>query len=186
MQITNLENLDEPLIPPGYQIRTFQKGDEEAWLRIIKSSFGENFPANLNEILKDIVSSPEFDPESLFFIVHNNKLVGTVCAWHKSFEGHTVGYIHMLGVVPQHQGKKLGRLLTIYALKFLKRKGFQEVILDTDDFRIPAIKTYLNLGFKPVYLEPNHKQRWDAIFKEINKRIIRERTVPTIEENLRR
>ena len=40
-------------------------------------------------------------------------------------------------------------------------------MLDTDDFRLPAIKNYLNLGFVPVYVGENHGERWRIIFKKL-------------------
>ena len=33
----------------------------------------------------------------------------------------------------------------------------------TDDERIPALKTYLSLGFKPVYNHESHLPRWQKI-----------------------
>ena len=41
-------------------------------------------------------------------------------------------------------------------------------MLDTDDFRLPAIKNYLNLGFVPVYAGESHLLRWQSIFKKLD------------------
>ena len=71
----------------------------------------------------------------------------------------------MVAVSPNHQGKKLGRALTLEALQYFKKKGIQRVTLDTDDFRIQAIKTYRNIGFKPIYLDLSHRKRWSKILK---------------------
>jgi hypothetical protein len=43
------------------------------------------------------------------------------------------------------------------------------VLLETDDFRLAAIKSYLGLGFVPVYRTDaaradDHEARWSAIF----------------------
>jgi mycothiol synthase len=40
-------------------------------------------------------------------------------------------------------------------------------MLDTDDFRIPAVKTYLNLGFIPVYVEEGQPKRWQGLFEKL-------------------
>ena len=40
-------------------------------------------------------------------------------------------------------------------------------MLDTDDFRMAAIKTYLNLGFVPVYVEEGQPKRWSDIFEQL-------------------
>jgi mycothiol synthase len=40
-------------------------------------------------------------------------------------------------------------------------------VLDTDDFRLPAIKNYLNLRFVPMFDGENHKLRWQDIFEKL-------------------
>jgi len=93
--------------------------------------------------------------------------VGTACAWRQSVDEGKVGYVHMLGVVPEHQGKGLGYALVLCTLHFFKDRGFQEAVLDTDDFRLPAIKTYLNLGFEPVYVDEGHLSRWKTVLAKL-------------------
>jgi mycothiol synthase len=165
MRLTNLKDIEVPALPPDYQIRTYRKGDEEPWVNIITSSFGKNYLASqtLNEILK----SRDFDSNGLFFITYHEQPVGTICAKIQCNGRQKIGHLHMLGVTPAHQGKRLGRLLTLYALHYLERKGFQNVILDTDDCRLPAIRTYTDLGFEPVYLERSHKKRWKEALAKI-------------------
>jgi mycothiol synthase len=165
MRITSLENITFPKLSPDYRIRSYLKGDAASWVNIIKSSFGRNYLAN--EALNEILSSKEFDANGLLFITYHEQPVGTVCARVQSIKERKTGYVHMLGVIPAHQGKKLGRKLTLCALHYFKRKGFQDAILDTDDYRLPAIRTYVDLGFEPVYLERSHKKRWAKVFEEI-------------------
>ena len=40
--------------------------------------------------------------------------------------------------------------------------------LTTDDWRLPAIKTYLNVGFKPDVSDDEFKARWEKVFEQIN------------------
>ena len=40
-------------------------------------------------------------------------------------------------------------------------------MLGTDDFRIPAIKTYFNLDFMPIYVEDDQPERWQVIFEKL-------------------
>jgi len=44
----------------------------------------------------------------------------------------------------------------------------REGVLDTDDFRLPAIRTYLGLGFMADVVEADHSNRWPAIFARLN------------------
>ena len=44
----------------------------------------------------------------------------------------------------------------------------QTAQLKTDDFRLPAIKTYLNIGFKPDLSTDDYKERWEKIYENLN------------------
>jgi len=157
-------NPDYGTIGQCYQVRTYREGDEAAWASIINASFGGD-KWNAEKCRQDLTSCPQFDPEGLFFVLDVGQR--TACAWRQSADEGKVGYVHMLGVTPEHQGKGLGYALVLRALHFFKDGGFQEVVLDTDDFRLPAIKTYLNLGFKPVYVDESHHSRWEAVLAKV-------------------
>ncbi len=81
--------------------------------------------------------------------------------------GKQVGYIDMLAVLPEYTGHKLGKWLTVFLLHYFKAQRVSSVMLDTDDFRLPAIKNYLNLGFVPAYVRENHVLRWRNIFQKL-------------------
>ena len=49
----------------------------------------------------------------------------------------------------------------------LFQNGYRSFTLLTDDVRIPAIKTYLNLGWKPWLYEPDMEERWQKIAGEL-------------------
>jgi len=166
MRRSNLEKLEDVVAPPGYQVRTYHEGDEVSWARIINSSFKEK-GWNAEKCRKLLTNRMQFDPQGFFFVTYRGKPVGTACAWRQSADETKVGYVHMVGVMPEHRGKGLGRLLTLCTLHYFRVKGFQEAILDTDDSRIPAIRTYLNLGFEPVYGEEDHRNRWRIIFEKL-------------------
>jgi mycothiol synthase len=60
-------------------------------------------------------------------------------------------------------------LVSLAVLHYLRERGFRAADLSTDDRRLPAIRTYLALGFVPVYLTDeerfdDHEARWSAIF----------------------
>jgi len=166
MRRPDLENLEDIALPPGYQVRTYREGDEAAWANIINASFGGD-KWNAERCRHDLTSRPQFDPEGLFFVLHQGEPVGTACAWRQSVDEGKVGYVHMLGVVPEYQGKGLGYALVLCTLHFFKDRGFQEAVLDTDDFRLSAIKTYFNLGFEPVYVDESHSCRWEVVLAKL-------------------
>ena len=162
----NLEDLPELELPVGYGMRTYRTGDEVHWARIISDSFGGR-ERTAQDTENEITGRDVFVPDGLYFATHQGVPVGTACAWRQSVDEKDVGYVHMVGVVAEHTGHKLGQWVSLAVLCYFRDNNFKCSILDTDDFRIPAIKTYLNLGFIPVYVEEGQPERWRNIFKKL-------------------
>ena len=166
MVLPNLKDLPELQLPAGYDIRTYREGDDAHWARIISDSFGGR-ERTAQDTENEITSRDVFVPDGLYFVTHRGTPVGTACAWRQSVDEKEVGYVHMVGVVAEHTGHKLGKWVSLSVLHYFRDNGFISAMLDTDDFRIPAVKTYLNLGFIPVYVEDGQSERWSDIFKKL-------------------
>ena len=164
MRRPNLENLPPVKPPEGYGIRHYQPGDEIHWGAIIDASFGGQ--RTEEDVRREITERPVFTPEGLFFATYQGQPVGTACSWKGSPDETKMGYVHMVGVMPGHQGHGLGYLVSLATLHFFKEHGFQEAMLDTDDQRIPALITYLRLGFEPVLRDDGQRHRWALIFSK--------------------
>lgn len=161
----NLDGLPDYTLPDGYDIRTYEPGDEAVWAEIMNSGIGSGW--TVERCRQDITGLPQFRPDSLFFITYYGRPVGSACAWTDSVETNDRAQVHMVCVTPEHRGKSLGRIVTLAVLHYMRDHGFQEAFLGTDDFRIPAVKAYLNLGFIPSYLDESHRLRWAYIFSQI-------------------
>ena len=163
---TNLLNLPEIKMPPGYRLRTYQENDNWHWANIINSSFGgDRTDADTRE---QIVDRPEFEPTGLFFSTYQDQPVGTACAWKwNGADEKEVGQLHMVGVMPEHSGYRLGKWVSLAVLHYHRQQGFKCAVLGTDDFRLPAIKTYLNLDFMPIYVDDDQPERWQVIFEKL-------------------
>lgn len=101
-----------------------------------------------------------------FFIVKDGVAAATItviCDYEKK-----EGYIHMVACKEQFRGLGFGNLLNEIAVEALKNEGMESAYLTTDDWRIPAIKTYLKYGFTPDISTDNFKERWDKIYEIIN------------------
>lgn len=168
MRRPDLKGLGEVILPDGYQIRTYKEGDDDAWVAIIRRTLGSHW--NRDRFKHNILNRSQFRPEGLIFVTYNNEPVGTACAWAQFPDEEEMGYIHMVGVVPEHQGKHLGYALCLSVLHFLKKSGFRYASLNTDDFRLPAIKTYLNLGFEPDYVNEDHRIIWEEIISRLSRK----------------
>jgi mycothiol synthase len=65
-------------------------------------------------------------------------------------------------VSPAYRGRKLGKLATLLAMDAACKAGAKSMFLSTDDNRLPAIRTYLGLGFHPCLgsWDFTHLSRW--------------------------
>lgn len=170
-----MRRLDLTDLPPveldeGYTLRTFQPGDEAAWDEIIADSFDNNEMHFENVIAK----SEGYLPERTFMIFFGDEPVATT-AMLLSREGPgtevgaKAGYVHWVGAKKAHAGHKLGYNVVLATMHRIRDEGFIYAGLSTDDFRIPAIVTYLKLGFDPVMVDEKMRTRWRKIFDTINK-----------------
>ncbi len=72
---------------------------------------------------------------------------GTNCGYDVS-TGKARGRIYMLGVVPEHRGRGLGRKMLVEGLSYLKNKGRDIVDITVDSENIAAVHLYISLGFR--------------------------------------
>lgn len=169
MRRPNLEGLPEVQTPEGYSYRTYQPGDEAHWCRIMEGSIWEGWTVEKSRNF--MFDLPQFNPEALFFATHEGSPVGSACAWTESPEERQIGSVHMVAVLKEHRGRRLGYWLSLLTLHHLRERGFREAYLLTDDWRLSAIKAYLDLGFEPVLVESSQRQRWQAVSENLGRAI---------------
>ncbi len=58
-------------------------------------------------------------------------------------------------------------MLNKVAVETLKNEGMETAYLTTDDWRIPAIKSYLRIGFEPDVSTEDFAMRWEKINEEL-------------------
>jgi len=167
MKRDNLAELPALQLPEGYTLRTCRQGDGIHWAQILNESFGGE--RTVDDFLATMVNQAAYRPDRLFFI---DDPQGVPCATAGAycFEpwGAQTGYLHYVGVRPAHQGKKLGYTVSLAVLHKFREEGcYTNAILQTDDFRLPAIKTYLRLGFHPVIIHENQPERWQQVLGEL-------------------
>jgi mycothiol synthase len=169
----HLEDLPELVVPAGYHLRTFRPGDERAWGEIMATEGGIGREWTVEKVREQIIERPQFEATGLFFATcdaQGGRPVASACAWRREEpDERAVGTVHMVCALPSHRGRGLGRLVTLAVLHNLRARRFRSADLSTDDFRLAAIKTYLGLGFVPVYLTDaerldDHEARWSAVF----------------------
>lgn len=167
MQRPQLTGLPEVALPPGYSIRGYRPGDAAHWERIIASSFG--LPLARFSFDRQMRADPAFRPARVLFVTYQNAPVGTASAFRFPAVDRTGGSLHYVGVAEAHRGKKLGYWISTAAMKQMALEGWTSVTLRTDDFRLAAIKTYVDLGFGPLIMDDNQRQRWRDVFAALGR-----------------
>jgi GNAT superfamily N-acetyltransferase len=150
-----------PCVPSGYALRLWRPADEAGYIALMALAGFDGWDHDrLERTLRNIL------PDGFFVIEHqaSGKIVATAMATHSPMERHPQG--GELGWVagdPAHKGKGLGKAVCAAATARLIRGGYRDMFLRTDDFRLPAIKIYLTLGYEPLFLDSGMQQRWQEI-----------------------
>jgi mycothiol synthase len=77
------------------------------------------------------------------------------------------GCVHWVATDPAYRGQSLGYIASLRVLHDFVELGCHDAILRTDDFRLPAIKTYLKLGFIPEPQDDSQPARWEEIMAKL-------------------
>jgi mycothiol synthase len=105
---------------------------------------------------------------AVFVIDDGDTIIATAATRHWPERFPDAGFLAWVGVDPAYRGRGLGRAVTARAVTQFVEEGLSPVILETDDERLPAMATYLGLGFVPHYLDSDHAERWSRVFIAMN------------------
>jgi mycothiol synthase len=155
----------EPHVPSGYAIRTYQPGDEHPFLALMAvTDFDPWDDAKLQYNLARII------PDGWFFALDSTtqNAVGTAMCLH-NYSGHTpfTGDVGWVACHPAHRGHGVGYSLTAAVTNRFRSAGYTRIQLGTEYYRLPAIKTYLKLGYLPRLYCPEMYPMWEAICAQI-------------------
>jgi mycothiol synthase len=167
MDLDSLDRLPEAKVAEGYRLRIYQQGDEAAWCRLVNDCIGGRMDEA--SCRSSLTATPQFAPEDMSLAEHGAEVVGTACAHRGAHTPEGVGYVHMVAVDPSHRGKGLGRALTVAVLRRFRELGYRAATLQTDDFRLSAIRLYLGLGFHPAMTDESHPARWEAVLVQLGR-----------------
>ena len=154
------------VLPDGYFIRSYTRGDEEDWcLCCIDGKLGVE-KADTAEFDRIMSNDDRVDKSNIYFLVSETEgIVGTTTYQFGKLPEE--GYIHMVGFKKSHRGKGLSRALLQFAIGKIIGDGMRTVTLSTDDWRLPAIKSYLNCGFEPCLIDAEAVERWRKVYSEL-------------------
>ncbi len=152
-------------LPPGYKLRTYQQGDEPRFYEIMALVGWAGWN---DEKLKPWLA--KVLPNGWFMIVQakSDKIVGTAMCLHNYKEMNPFqGELGWLAGDPKHGGKGLGMVASAAVTKRFIDAGYRNIRLYSEDYRLPALKTYLKVGYVPFLYETGMEQRWQVICEQL-------------------
>lgn len=160
MELSGLSRLSEVSLPPGYLIRRYRAGDDAALAEIFAD--GKLGLETVEAVRREFIGDPAFRAERVFLLEYEGQAVGTAAMWTSAGDPKHA-YLHMVAVLSAHRSKHLGWALTAASARQAYREGFDIQRLFTDDWRLPAIRLYLDMGYYPLYVDDTHCRRWSEL-----------------------
>lgn len=102
-------------------------------------------------------------PDGWFFAVDSlGRVVATAMCLH-NYSGHApfTGDVGWLACHPEHRRNSLGFCLAAKVTQRFLDAGYTQIQLHTEYYRLPAIKTYLRLGYVPLITSPDVAPLWE-------------------------
>lgn len=153
------------LAPPtpstGPTARRAGMGDAEALARLLGAAFPE-MGWDAARARRDLLEAD--DVKATFLVEADGRALGTASARYFEARFPGAGYVHWVGVDPAARGSGVFDAVMAAVHGQFTADGRTVAFLETDDQRLPALSAYLRLGYVPQYTEPDHEQRWSAIF----------------------
>jgi GNAT superfamily N-acetyltransferase len=161
------KNLKEVQFPNGYIFRSISREEGHLWEEVMDKAFG-NFKAGDFEVI--MVDNFSYLPERIYILFDEEKKPsGTATAWSQPWIwGEACGFVIFVGVIPTHRGRGLGTQMVKHLNNVIKSRGQENVLLDVDCDNYSAIKSYLNVGFKPLLTDENQVVIWEDIFAQLS------------------
>jgi mycothiol synthase len=149
--------------PAGVAVRRAGPKDAEGLAGLLGSAFPE-VQWSADRVFRDLLDEPSV--VEVLVIDGDEGLLATASARYVE-QFPEAGYVHWVGTDPAFRGRSLGRTACLAVLGRFRSDGRTAAVLETDDSRLPAIASYLGLGFVPVYAAPDHESRWSAVFRQM-------------------
>ena len=149
----------------GYAVRTYRPGDEPRFYRVMALAGFEGWDEErlrhpFNHLL----------PDGWFMAVHeaSGEIAATAMALHNYSDRDPFwGELGWVAGDPAHAGHGLGMAVSACVVRRFLRAGYRLIHLHTDDFRLPALKSYLQVGFVPALHRPGMGARWRAVMERL-------------------
>jgi mycothiol synthase len=151
-------------LPPGYGLRTYRRGDEPRFYEIMALA---GWPGWDDKKLQPWL--PRLLPDGWFMAVHleSGETVATAMAL-SSDAYPSGGELGWLAADPAHTGKGLGMAVTAAVTTRFIDGHCHPIHLYTEHWRLPALKTYLKVGYVPFLCTREMAGPWRAVCAQLD------------------
>jgi mycothiol synthase len=165
MRRPSLEGLPAlPALTARFSLRTMTPDDLSGVAALLRAAF-EDASWTKARAQKELCDPP--DVIATWIITAGEKIITTATTLLEPQAHPGSGCVHWVATDPAYRGHSLGYIASLRVLHDFVRLGCRDAILRTDDFRLPAIKTYLKLGFVPESQNDLQPARWEEIMAQL-------------------
>jgi len=154
-------------VPTGYALRCYRDDDLPSYRRLLQAvDFGSAEEGWLHTMLDRML------PEGFFVIEHlaSHEIVATAMATHWPLDEHPYGAeLGWVASHPEHKGKRLGQAVSAAATRRMLQAGFRNIYIRTDDWRLAALKVYLEMGYRPFPFAAGMAARWEKVYETLGR-----------------
>lgn len=154
IMIRDANNILPYHLPSGYEFRPFVVNrDEAAYCHIRNMAFanlaGSETPIT-PEMVVDMAKAPDYVEGGIFLLYHCEDPIGIVRCALDEWDDKPVMNIGPIALIPEYQGRGLGRILLRKALQFTQDYGYDRAYLSVNGENERARSLYLSEGFQQV------------------------------------
>ena len=141
-------DLPEPVLPPGWTIRSV--GNEDEWQARVDIHRDVWHPSKVTmEAYRRLRRAPGYDPDLDLVAVAPTGEFGAYCiCW--TDEQNSVAEFEPVGTRSTFRQLGLGKTVIREGLRRLQQRGMRRALVYTPDTNVPATKLYLSAGFQIV------------------------------------
>lgn len=168
MHRPHLRDIQAPELPEGYRECLWTQDREADWTDLLDDVFGN---WNIERVRQEFMDQPQWLPERLTLIARDEPAVAVSLAWEcRELWPHS-GQVHWVGAREAHRRAGLGRYVVARNLQYFAEHDYDDAVLITDEWRLPAIGLYISMGFDPLMtgVAPDERQRWERVFDALRR-----------------
>ena len=158
-----LSEVTVPTLDPRFTLRLATPEDADDLAELMAEAYEE--PWDRERVLREYLGAEEVPATWIVTDADGVVAVASERLLPTSYPG--AGYVHYVGARRRARGQRLGALVTVQCLSGFARRGLESAVLETDDFRVCALVTYLRLGFIPSYRTEEEQTVWSVLFPTV-------------------